>query len=55
MCKLKFYWFEIWMTTNEKNRKNRNHLKKRNKKLKEFFKVQTVCVLRPIQIHLHRM
>ena len=21
MCKLKFYWFKIWMTTNDKNRK----------------------------------
>ena len=21
MCKLKFYWFKIWMKTNDKNRK----------------------------------
>ena len=44
MCKLKFYWFKIWITTNDKNQKESTIrieiIFKR--KLKEFLKVQTV-------------
>ena len=46
MCKLKFHWFKIWMTTNDKNRKESTRIesisKSETQSWKNFFKVQTV-------------
>ena len=61
MCKLKFCWFKIWMTSNDKNRKESTRIeiisKSEIQSWKNFlkFKQLTFCVLRSIQIYLHRM
>ena len=58
MCKLKFYWFKIWMTTNDKNRKESKSSLKAKYKVESIFLCSNClpfCVLTPIQIYLHRM
>ena len=58
MCKLKFYWFKIWMTTNDKNRPESKSSLKAKYKVERIFESSNsllFCVLRPIQIYLHRM
>jgi len=58
MCKLKFCWFKMCMTTNDKNRKeSKSSLKAKDKveRILKFKQLVLFCVLRPIQIYLHRM
>ena len=61
MCKLKLYWFKIWMTTNDKNRKESTRIeiisKSETQDQNIFLSSNSLllCVLKPIQIYLHRM
>ena len=56
MCKLKFCWFKISMTTNDKNQKEST--RKIISKVERIFQSSNslfFCVLKPIQIYHHRM
>ena len=58
MCKLKFYWFKIWMTTSDKNRKKSKSSLKAKCKVERIVLISNCllfCVLRPTQIYLDRM
>ena len=58
MCKLKLYWFKIWTTTNDKNQqesKSSLEAKYKGERIFESSNSLLFCVLRLIQIYMHRM
>ena len=55
MWKLKFYWFKIGMTTNDKNQEKSKRTEVISKSEIQSSKSLLFCFLRPIQFFLHRM